>query len=103
MRAWGASERVIEKWRKSITEQAKAQSFHVWPEHWHSLMVFRAMGTQWRVAAGGKGLYRLGLDLRAWPAVRRAFRHVRPKPSRAEQLRQLAVMETAALPLLNNR
>lgn len=60
------------------------------------------MRSQWRCLAKPRGgLLYLGLDLTAWPVVRSAYKAVKPRPPKATQLQQLAVMEREALPLLN--
>lgn len=90
------------EWRAHLRAQAVEDEGQVWPEHWHAVSLFVAMGTQWRCAAGLGGLMWLGLDyapLRQVNAtVRRAMPRTLRQPWRAvfEQVRQLEAAAMAA-------
>lgn len=74
-------------------------AIEVWDVHWTAFEIFRACGTQWRVAIGGTTILHLGLD---YPGV--AVVMDRLLPADAEQARvfaDLQVMEAAAQPILN--
>nr|WP_292835899.1 DUF1799 domain-containing protein [Mesorhizobium sp.] len=74
----------------------------VWRGNWQSVMLFLSLETQWRTVATMVGLIWLGVDYIAADVI---MRH-RPLEERrsipaAELLVDLAAMERAALPLLN--
>lgn len=78
----------------------------VWPEHWHALIALSWMSTQWRVVAGAGGAHWLGLDYGALPVVLTACVDDVPAQQRQPQnevLRQLRVMEAAAVAARNER
>ena len=72
----------------------------VWPEHVEALELFLRVSTQWRAAAGMRGVMYVGLDYAAVDArLGRALRG-----ERREQLwEQLQVMELAAVVEMNAR
>lgn len=63
----------------------------VWPQNWPSVMLFMAVGTQWRVGMGGA----TGLDYSAVAAVM-DIQGVKPK-KRAKMLEHIRIMEAAVL------
>lgn len=73
----------------------------MWPEHWHAVQVFRAMGTQWRAVAGFSRVLWLGLDYGPVRLVDRTVRatlapeHVQPWPVVFGQLRELEAVAIA--------
>ena len=72
--------------------------FAVWPEHWHAVQLFVAMGTQWRCAVGERLIY-TGLDYSVLPIVERRLRFDHPDAiavDRCERFAQLRVLEAAA-------
>jgi hypothetical protein len=73
--------------------------FGVHADNWTLLGVFLALQTQWRVAVGMTGVYYLGIDYSAVPAVF-ALLGI-PKPKQAEAFSAIRLMEAAALPIRN--
>lgn len=67
----------------------------MWPENWAAVEMFLRLETQWRASFGGV----LGLD---YNAARWVFDLYAPDSPR-ELFEAVAVMEKAALPLLNER
>lgn len=82
--------------RDALDDDDGEPSFAVWPENVHTLGLFRACHTQWRVGAMG-GV--LGLD---YAGVEVVLRMMRVK-KRNQVFGDLQVMEAAALPILNER
>lgn len=80
----------------------EAEPFGVWPEHWHAVQTFRAMGTQWRAVAGFSRVLWLGLDYSALRLVERTVRQtiepelVQPWPVVFAQLRELEAVAIEA-------
>lgn len=74
----------------SIDDVAEEDDILLWPDNWLAFQVFRAMGTQWRVAMGATGL-----DYNVLPMVMRAA-GVRRR-DRDEVFWMVRAMEEAAL------
>jgi hypothetical protein len=75
----------------------------VWPEHWHATVVFLGMGTQWRVTEPAPGaVQRHGLDYGALPPVLEACADAPHRQPLAELMRQLRVLERAALKAMDS-
>lgn len=72
-------------------EEATGPPVEVWETNWQSVLVFEAMGTQWRSGFSGP----TGLDYGAVPAVLR-FSSV-PRAQWAQVFDDVRVMEGAAL------
>lgn len=73
----------------------------MWPENWDAALLFAAVASQWRVAAGLGGVVYLGLDYAAVEAVMRMRRY--PGARRAELFEQVRLMEAAALGVRNRK
>lgn len=73
----------------------------MWPEHWHALLLFLSMDTQWRVAATMNGLHYIGLDYGVLPLMRSALRRPPHRQPLSRLLPQLQQLEAEALDLLN--
>lgn len=73
--------------------------FGIHADNWSLVGVFMALQTQWRVAAGMAGVFYLGIDYAAIPAVL-ALLGI-PKPKHAETFAAIRLMEAAALPIRN--
>jgi hypothetical protein len=85
----GAPEEVIAKFK----EDAKPESFDVFPEHWDAFEIFARMTTQWSVAEGAfVGLNYQSLDL--------LFKLYKIR-DRRQAFEDIQVMEAAALKILN--
>jgi hypothetical protein len=93
----GAPPDVLESLRQRLAQQAKQTDFAVWPEHWHALVLFRALATQWRMHPAG---YPCGLVYTSIPIVQpRIHSHVDAAHRQdADTLfDQLQILEMAAL------
>lgn len=109
LRVWGATQQQIDEWRTILRSRAKEQGVDVWPEHWHAVQLFLAMGTQWRIAVGPMGqVLRLGLDYAALDACDRIARPHVPRDlrrhrrgQRAELIDQLRTLEAQAIQAWN--
>ncbi len=103
---WGASQQVVDEWRKALHDAKKAETLLVWPEHWHALRVFLAMGRQWHVVAGPGGVLWQGLRMEALPAVAAGVKPGVPPALRQPYgtwFQQLLVMQDAAAEALADR
>jgi hypothetical protein len=80
--------------------EARRATVPVWPEHWHAVVLFARMATQWQWLANGMAVQRVGLRYEAVPPLLDAVaqqvppEHLQP-PS--ELWRQLQVLEQAVL------
>lgn len=74
----------------NIDDVVEEDDILLWPDNWLTFQVFRAMGTQWRVAMGATGL-----DYNVLPMVMRAA-GVRRR-DRDEVFWMVRAMEEAAL------
>lgn len=95
----GAPPDALEALAERLQALRDAATVRVWPEHWHAVMLFRAMATQWRAVVGSKGLVWLGLDYPAIPIAMEGARARVPRRLRkplAALLPQLQVLEKAA-------
>ena len=73
------------------TEEDLANEVEVWEEHWPVFDLFLTMGTQWRVGPNGP----TGLDYSVLPALLEILEI--PPPERRKTLRDLQIIEVAAL------
>lgn len=81
-----------------LIEQAEGFSdCLVFPDAWPSVMLFRDMGTQWRVGPGGI----IGLDYKALDAVMQ-FRGITGGEI-SQRFDDIQVMESAAIELIRSR
>lgn len=101
LRDLGAPPDVVQATQQRLVAQAQAAQVQVWPEHWHAVLLFLAMGTQWQWVSGPLvEPQRVGLRMEAAPVVNAGVRgqidqaHRQPLP---ELMRQLLVLEQAAL------
>lgn len=101
LQAWGAPQNVIDAYRRGLIEEAKRLGVEVWPQHWHAVRVFMAMGSQWRVVAGFGGARTLGMDYGALPPVLDEHRRSRHRQPMRRLMPQLRTLEAAALEVLN--
>jgi len=97
LRMLGLPEAEIAQVRAVLQARAAHECLEVWPEHWHALHLFDAMGTQWRA-------HPPGLDYAALPAVMALLRDaVAHRQPRAVVFAQLRVMEHAAIQWLHEQ
>lgn len=96
LRQFGAPPAVLAAAQANVERSAAQAVVLVWPEHWHAVLLFIAMATQWHwVPVGLGGARRVGLRLEALPTVRPAVAatvppHCRkPYPVLLGQLQQL--------------
>jgi hypothetical protein len=76
----------------------------VWRDNWQSVMFFLACETQWRVVGTMAGLFWVGIDYVAADVIlRHRGREEKRATPAAKLLADLALMETAALPILRER
>lgn len=106
LQAFGATEAQLEQMRAWLVEQAKTTTVPVWPEHWHAVLVFLGMGTQWSgfaMAGIGRVLWQ-GLRYEALPPVQDAVRRRLPRRLRQRPevlMSQIRTLEAEALKLRN--
>lgn len=104
LRLFGAPPPVLRAAQEQLQAAADAATVKVWPENWHAVQAFLAMGTQWHWApAGMAGSRPVGLRLEALPVVLPAVRARVPAAHRqpyAQLLAQLQQLEDAALAAL---
>ncbi len=85
----------------SVKEEAaprEERHFEVMEENWASVVLFLSLATQWRMHFGPRGhAVWLGLDYSAAESLMRIER-VQDRPG---MMRDLRIMEAAALPVLN--
>lgn len=79
--------------------EAGSDAIEIWDISWESFAVFRACATQWRVVALHTTLVHLGLDYQGLEVVMRTL--LPPGADRAAVLSDVMVMESEALPILN--
>jgi hypothetical protein len=107
IRQWGATPEQIEEWRKALAVQAQFEEGEVWPENWHAVQLFLAMGTQWRCAAGALGVLWIGLDYSPLWHVNATLRRSIPRELRVSRRReidlldQIHILEVAAVKARN--
>lgn len=80
-----------------LTLEEATKTVEVWPDCWLTVMVFEAMGTQWRVGMAGA----TGLDYGVLPTVMRLWRV--PVEDRAEVFAGVRVMESAVLEMMRKK
>lgn len=69
----------------------------MWPDNWLPLMMFRALGTQWRMGMGGP----VGLDYGVFPLIYRM--HGVSRKDQPEMFECLRVMESEALSIMHRK
>ena len=98
MRQWGAPPDAIARTQEWLSEQQRSATVEVWPEHWHAVLLFSRLATQWHWASAGMQAVRTGLRYSAAAVLMGAIEIPKalrqPKP---ELWRQLQVLESAAL------
>lgn len=72
-------------------------TIEVWPDNWTAYEVFKGVGTQWRVGAGGA----TGLDYSAVKWVMGMLKV--PKKRRLDVLNDIRVLEGEALQQMNKK
>jgi hypothetical protein len=95
MRAMGASASALEAARARIDAERAAATPRIWPQHWHAVLVFMAMDTQWCIGPDGRRL-----DYAALPPVLEEHRQRLPRRLRQPMHRlmpQLRTLERAAI------
>jgi hypothetical protein len=101
LRQFGAPPAVLAAAKAQVERSAAQAVVLVWPEHWHAVLLFRAMATQWHWAPCGlAGAQRVGLRMEALPAVRPAVAATVPPHCRQPYhvlVHQLQQLEDAAL------
>jgi hypothetical protein len=97
LQALGAPPAVIDEWREALEARQKAETFEVWPCHWHAVNVFTAMTTQWHWREGPRGSCRAGLRYEALGPVLREHREISHRQPFAVLMRQLRCLEGQAL------
>ena len=81
--------------------QSSGFEFELWPEHAPVMAVWLAMTTQWNILSGMNGVIYQGLDYGVLPTVLRLLGA--PRRDWPEMFVDLRTMESAALPVLNDR
>lgn len=98
MRALGVSADDVDTLREQEDEEDDGL-FEVYPCNWPTVQAFLRLTRSWNVAVGMTGLIYLGLRPEACESVLRMMQI--PESDQLEILDQLAVMETAALKVMN--
>lgn len=91
---------MIEQARRDLKERNRRVQTAVWPEHWHALVVFQGMHTQWNFITGLGGAVRTGLNYASLPhviACSKSSVEKRLRQRRGVLFQQLQVMEIAVL------
>lgn len=94
MRIWGATEEQISSWLHAAKQEQK--DFAVLPENWPAVKLFRAVSSQWRVAASGLPY---GIDYAAMEACARSL-SIGLSPALFEHIQ---IMENAAVQVFQEK
>lgn len=94
MRIWGATEEQISSWLHAAKQEQK--DFAVWPENWPAVKLFRAVSSQWRIAANGLPY---GLDYAGVEACAR-LSNITLSPALFEHIQ---IMENAAVQVFQEK
>lgn len=91
MRAFGAPESEIDKWRQAAAQREKREAIEVHADNWETVQLFDALHTQWRTA--GMAGVRVGLDYGAVAPTAQAM-GIELSTQRFQEIR---LMEASAL------
>jgi len=96
LRLLGAPPAVIDALQARLSGLAATIACEVWPSHWHALMIFLAMSTQWRVIAGLRSLIYQGLDYSSLPIIIEEYRDRPYSQPLAQLMPRLRALEECA-------
>ena len=102
LKKFGVSDEEIERLITPSRPEQRPAEYPLWPEHFHAVLLFISMATQWRTQIGDRMSY-LGLDYAALPAAEDRL-SVPPElrnSDRASLFDQLRVLERSAMAVLN--
>ena len=88
----------IERARNAL-DPDEPEHFELWRENDAALAIFLSLSTQWRAIESAAGVKVVGLN---YPAVESVLR-IRKVRDRERVFSDIQIMESAVLPILNNR